>query len=628
MAAAFRFLQQDDADISDAGRTRLLDLTFARLVFSVCATPVAGIPYLYWLHHGGVSAVGFGSLVGIYAVSAVWAFRQLRRYRRESALFAPAVQLSRWRPVVNRMALWHGVGVGLTLVVVHAENPQAPLDIRLLLLTTIAGAIAANTTHQTPMLGAFLRFFASGWGISCLTMPWVFSEHWPLMLPISLMYAVATCRHAGLAHRFFVQQVRLEDASSRLAEQYRQAKNEAERALQDKSRFLSVASHDLRQPMHAIGLLVESIAVRNHDERLVPALVDLKQCTRSMNQMFNSLLDLSRIESGSVGVCLAPVGVNGVLDEVENLFREEARSRGLSWRLHRSANDAAVMADPMLLRQSLINLAHNALRYTSRGGVLLAARSCGPDWRIEVWDTGMGVADHDRDQIHSPFYRPANSWRIDRVGLGLGLAVVARCAELMHATHGFESVEGRGSRFWISLPRAHLSTGSDAQTVGPANGLPAQRLSGRCLFIDDDPQVCAASQTLLEAWGVEVHCVATATEAFARVDGGFVPQAILCDQRLRSGESGLEVLKALFDRCPDASGAIVSGEHGVPALQQAEEEGYIVLRKPLEGALLHTLLTNWLAPDCKSPSPPSALWQSAPPSSALPPPVCCPDARS
>lgn len=601
IAAAFRFLQQDDADISDAGRTRLLDLTFARLVYSVCATPLAGVPYLYWLRHSGVSAMGFGSLVVVYAVSAVWSFRNLRRYRRESALFAPAVQWSRWRPVVHRTALWHGVGVGLTLVVVHLENPQASFDIRLLLLTTIAGAMAANTTHQTPVLSAFLRFFASGWGICCVLMPWVFYDHWPLMLPVSLMYAVAICRHAGLAHRFFVQQIRLEDASAQLAERYRQAKNEAERALQDKSRFLSVASHDLRQPMHAIGLLVESIAVRNHDERLVPALVDLKQCTRSMNQMFNSLLDLSRIESGSVGVCLAPVGVNGVLDEVENLFREEARSRGLSWRVHRGANDAAVMADPMLLRQSLINLAHNALRYTSRGGVLLAVRSRGPDCRIEVWDTGMGVADQDRDQIHSPFYRPANAWRVDRVGLGLGLAVVARCAELMHATHGFESIEGRGSRFWISLPRAHLSTDGDAHALGPAdhlaNRLPAQQLSGRCLFIDDDPQVCAASQTLLEAWGVEVHCVATATEAFARVDDGFVPQAILCDQRLRSGESGLEVLKALFDRCPDASGAIVSGEYGVPALQQAEEEGYIVLRKPLEGVLLHTLLKNWLAPE-------------------------------
>jgi len=235
------------------------------------------------------------------------------------------------------------------------------------------------------------------------------------------------------------------------------------------------------------------------------------------------------------------------------------------------------------------------LRYTSRGGVLLAARPRGPHWRIEVWDTGMGVADHDRDQIHSPFYRPANSWRIDRVGLGLGLAVVARCAELMHATHGFESIEGRGSRFWISLPRAHLSTGNDAQAHNAAQWLPAHPLSGRCLFIDDDPQVCAASQILLEAWGVDVRCVATATEAFACLDGGFVPQAILCDQRLRSGESGWEVLKALLDRCPDASGAIVSGEHGVPALQQAEDEGYIVLRKPLEGALMHTLLKRWLS---------------------------------
>lgn len=596
IAAALKLLQEDDSGLGDAGRTRLLDMSYTRLAYSICATPLAGIPYLFWFWHGGLSSWGFGGLVCIYAASAVWILRKLRQYRWDLARLDPAVQLSRWRPVVLRTAFVHGLGLGSTLVVVRFENPHASFEYLLMLLVTVAGTMATNTAHQTPTLGAFLRTFAAGWGVCCVAIPWVFAHDWPLILPMSLMYAAAMCRHAVMAHRFFVQQIRLEDASAQLADRYRQAKNEAERALHDKSRFLSVASHDLRQPMHAIGLLVESIALRNHDERLTSALADLRQCTRSMNHMFNSLLDLSRIESGSVGVRLAPMSVNGVLDEVANLFREEARSRGLHWRVHRAPEDAAVMGDAMLLRQSLINLAHNALRYTSRGGVLLGARSRGADWRIEVWDTGMGVADHDRDQIHSAFYRPAHSWRVDRVGLGLGLAVVARCAELMQATHGFESIEGRGSRFWISLPRATLPTAMDVPSAHPAPWLPAHRLSGRCLFIDDDPQVCAASRTLLQAWGVDVRCVATATEAFACIDRGFMPHAILCDQRLRSGESGLEVLKALFDRCPDACGAIVSGEHGVPELRQAEEEGYLVLRKPLEGAMLHAMLTTWLAP--------------------------------
>lgn len=577
-------------------------MSYSRLVYSICATPLAGIPYLLWFWHGGLSSWGFGTLVCIYAGSALWILRKLRQYRWDLARLDPSVQLSRWRPVVLRTALVHGVGLGSTLVVVRLENPQASFEYLLMLLVTVAGTMATSTAHQTPTLGVFLRTFAAGWGVCCAAIPWVFAREWPLVLPLSLMYAAAMCRYAVMAHRFFVQQIRLEDASAQLAERYRQAKNDAERALQDKSRFLSVASHDLRQPMHAIGLLVDSIAVRNQDERLASALVDLRQCTRSMNQMFNSLLDLSRIESGSVAVCLAPTSVNAMLDEVARLFQEEARARGLSWRVHRAAEDAAVMGDAMLLRQSLINLAHNALRYTSRGGVLLGARSRGAEWRIEVWDTGIGVADHDRDQIHSPFYRPAHAWRVDRVGLGLGLAVVARCAELMQATHGFESIEGRGSRFWISLPRASLPTGIDGPALRPAPRLPAHPLSGSCLFIDDDPQVCAASRTLLQAWGVDIRCVATATEAFACVDRGFTPQAILCDLRLRSGESGLEVLKALFERCPDASGAIVSGEHGVPELRQAEDEGYMVLRKPLEGALLHALLQTWLAPAVAAPT--------------------------
>jgi len=144
------------------------------------------------------------------------------------------------------------------------------------------------------------------------------------------------------------------------------------------------------------------------------------------------------------------------------------------------------------------------------------------------------------------------------------------------------------------LPAAEMGA-SQPMLSELSNARSAQRqLAGTCLVVEDDPQVASAWFNLMKAWGVDARCAASATEAFAILDDGFVPQAILCDQRLRSGESGIEILKALFARCPEASGAMVSGEFASAELQQAERDGYLVLRKPLETRQLYVLLAQWL----------------------------------
>jgi len=289
------------------------------------------------------------------------------------------------------------------------------------------------------------------------------------------------------------------------------------------------------------------------------------------------------------------VALDPLMNDVATLFREEARSRQIDLRVRLSGGRALVTADVMLLRQSMINLMQNALRYTQSGGVLMAARRRGGDWQFEVWDTGVGIAEDDQQRIYSPFFRPEHAWRIDNAGHGLGLAVVARCADLMGASQGLSSREGRGSRFWLRLPSAQIEEPQTAvreRTFSPVGH--GETLSGRCLVIDDEPQVRKAWQALLNAWGVETACAASANDAFALLDAGFEPQAIFCDQRLRSGESGFELLQALLERCPDAAGAMISGEFDSPALAQAEQEGYLVLHKPLDPEALYTLLCRLL----------------------------------
>ncbi|AEI79451.1 signal transduction histidine kinase [Cupriavidus necator N-1] len=579
-----------DADISPRARARLLDMTFGRLVFSVNAIPFVGLPFVIWLY---VQQLDGGALLAWtlgYGVAAVWMQLRFRRYKQEREDDDALVR--RWLPFVQHVALVHGFCLSLAAVLTASLGG---FDFKLLLYISIAAIVAANATHQTPILGVFQRFFVACWTLQIVNTPRSFPEHWPFVLPLALLYALAIYRHALIANQFFRQQVRLEDDGIRLAERYRLAKEEAEKALHAKNLFLTTASHDLRQPVHAMGFLIEAIARRNRDPALIPPLEDLRRSVRSVHLMFNSLLDLSRIEGGIASPRNTAVAFAPLVEEVASLFREEARSRGLDLRVRLPAGAAAVLADPALLRQSLVNLVHNALRYTKRGGVLVSARRRGSHWLLEVWDTGVGIASEEKGRVYSPFYRNEHAWRIDSAGHGLGLAVVARCATLMGATYGLDSVERRGSRFWLRFPEAKPLAPTAIEPVYEPDGLSASTLlQGVCLIVEDDPLVTAAWTSLMEAWGVQAACAASGQEALALVDAGLQPQAILCDQRLRSGESGFEVLKALFERCPDASGAMVSGEFDSEALMQAEREGYLVLHKPLEPSQLHALLFQWL----------------------------------
>ncbi len=179
---------------------------------------------------------------------------------------------------------------------------------------------------------------------------------------------------------------------------------------------------------------------------------------QSVTQMFNSLLDLSKIELGAQPVKLQPVALDPLMADIATLFREEALARNIALRVRGSRGKALVSADPLLLRQSMVNLMQNALRYTQRGGVLMAVRRRGGQWQFEVWDTGVGIAEADQQRVYSPFFRPEHAWRIDNAGHGLGLAVVARCADLMGASQGLNSREGLGSRFWLRLPAARSAS--------------------------------------------------------------------------------------------------------------------------------------------------------------------------
>ncbi|MBV7541075.1 ATP-binding protein [Acidovorax sp. sic0104] len=391
------------------------------------------------------------------------------------------------------------------------------------------------------------------------------------------------------------------------------ARRLAEDALAEKNLFLATASHDLRQPVHAMSLMVEAIGLRNSDPVLRPLLADLCNSMQAMNQLFNALLDLSRLESGQPLGAKGAVDLNALLADVVRLFREQASMNGLALRLRLPRVGATVWAEPVLLRQALVNLVQNAIRYTPQGKVLVSVRSRGDDWLVEVRDTGIGIAAADQDQVFNPYYRgdrgADQAGRMGDAGHGLGLAVVARCAEQMGATYGLQSRTGRGSRFWLRLPAqaAAAAAGPSTPAAAHPDATAVHTLQGRCLVLDDDRQVLKAWRAMLDAWGVTAAYATTAAEAHAWLDDGFEPDAIFCDQRLRTGDSGFDVLRSLLARHPAARGAMVSGEFEAPALREAEDEGYLVLRKPVNPAELHAVLARWLERSENRQKQPSAL---------------------
>jgi len=578
-----RLAAEPSLDLSS--RRRLLESMASRGSSEIAAMLIPG--FLVWAvwRYGPVS-----SMLVWWAVFAVFTLVLMDRRRRFHADVAARgdAAADRWEPVFQRLAVVNGlcwaVPVYLTLKVPSYE-------FKLLLYLVLAAVIASAATFLAPLPGVFFRFFAACFGPLALAVVWMFPTRWPFILPLTLLYGVVICRHAWGTRHFVRQQLQLERERAELAERYRGARDRAEHALAEKDRFLSTASHDLRQPVHAMGMLVEAALARNTDDGLAPVLQDVRRAARSLTGMFDALLDLSRIEAGTSAATRVAVPVRELFDDAVTVFGGDAAARGLALRCHRPRRGEAVLAgDPTLVRQVVFNLLQNALRYTQRGGVLLGVRSRADQWRLEVWDTGSGVAAEDRGRIYSPFFRGPGARSRHTAGHGLGLAVVARSAELMSAGYGFASEPGRGSCFWVELPK------TEAVHAPPAGGVfgRVRSLAGRCLLVEDDPQVGPAWLGLLATWGATARLARDRAQALQCLEAGFDPDVILCDQRLAAGESGFDVLKALLARCPRAKGAMVSGELDTPELNEAEDEGYLVFRKPVEPDVLHAVLARWL----------------------------------
>ncbi len=384
-----------------------------------------------------------------------------------------------------------------------------------------------------------------------------------------------------MADRLAQNRDELERRVAEATEELRLKKDEAEKANRSKSRFLAAASHDLRQPIHALRLFVEILRDElASDARTATLLGRIQSSVDTMSSMFDALLDISRLEAGVIETRLQDFPATGLLRPLELMFTPLAAQRGLRFTVVPSS--AWLSSDPALLDRLLQNLVSNALKYTQTGRVLVGVRRRPSALSIEVWDTGPGIAREHHQAIFQEFFQVEGLGREAGKGLGLGLAIVERIAGLLGHPIRMRSAPGRGSMFAVEVPY-----GRPAAVAAPSahRVLAAPRQFGglRIGVIDDDATILQAMADLLVRWGCAPLCAPSAESLLARLNGGAKRlDLLICDYRLDTGYNGIEavmrVRRSVGSRLP---AILVTGDTAPDRLKEARDSGLQLLHKPV-----------------------------------------------
>lgn len=397
---------------------------------------------------------------------------------------------------------------------------------------------------------------------------------------------------AGRVRLLVLRAGRVRQENDQLVSQLRHHVALVEAADNEKTRFLGAASHDLRQPMHALGLFAAALekALRGNVHHAM--VISMTHAVDALEDSFSAMLDVSKLDAGIVRPSVQTFPIRDVFRRLQMHCAGAAEEKGLLLRFKPGCK--LVTSDPQLLERILANLVHNAIRYTSEGGVIALARTRHDRTSLEVWDTGVGITSDQLPQIFNEFYQVENQGRDRSKGLGMGLAIVKRLVLLLGYELEVASVPGRGTVFRVLLPPTQFEE-MPSMVLG-ADTIPSPSDDGRTvLFIDDEAAVRAGMNELLQGWGFTVLLAGTIDEARAAVlrHNGLI-DVVVSDLRLANSEDGLRAI----DEVRRTYGAplpaiIITGDTSPDEVKRAHAGGHPVLFKPVRArdlsvALRHT----------------------------------------
>jgi two-component system, sensor histidine kinase len=400
-----------------------------------------------------------------------------------------------------------------------------------------------------------------------------------------------------MAERLEFAQRDLEHKVDNATQALREQKEAAERANSAKSRFLAAASHDLRQPMHALSLLVTAAQLETDPSAQGFIIRRIENGTAALSDLLNSLLDISRLDGGGVQVRQEDFALESLMHRLQDTYQSLAEEKGLGLMIR--PTKACTHSDPALLERILGNLLSNAIRYTPSGGsVYVAVRPRGQDWLIQVRDNGPGIAPQDQETIFQEFVQLSNPQRDRSLGLGLGLAIVQRLVKLLGHQVEVRSLPGQGATFGLRIPRASLGDAGLTTIDSPKVTDPLRFDGLRILVVEDDELVRQSFVGLLGMWGARVDAFAQAATALAYLQNqSEQPQLIITDHRLGGSQNGLELARAIAQlQGQPVSTLLITGDTEDEILQRLTDPHIHVLYKPVKPNVLIANINRLLRP--------------------------------
>jgi len=526
-----------------------------------------------WRGFGSAASVIFVLLLlGLHAAWAGTVVAALRRPKRH------AQGLAAWR----RFSALAFVCIALLAVAPWALPVEAGSDggsvfMALAITVALTGAIAVATLPPVAAAAVLLPLSAGLASASAAS-----AATGAIVVPIAALLAAS--RHRAW-RRMQRRQADLEETIMQL----RSERDGAMRADEEKSRFLAIASHDLRQPVHALGLFAATLEKRLLGSPEEPLARNMIRSIEGLDRSFNAMLDISRLDAGTIEPNVQQFPLRDLFRRLHMHFAGQAEMSGLALRF--SPGGKSVSSDPQLLERILGNLVQNAIKYTEEGGVVVVARTTETHVNIEVWDTGVGIRAADLPRVFDEFYQVGRSERARAQGLGIGLAIVKRLAMLLGHQLTVSSRPGRGTMFRIGIRIGGLYDMQDV--TAPADTLPMPLPQARTvLVIDDEEAIREGLALLLEEWGYHAVIAGSITQAqrvVASLDGP--PDLILSDLHLGDGPDGIAAIQAVRTWCGhDVSAVLITGDTSHEEMRRATDSGHPVLFKPVQPRRLYNVL--------------------------------------
>ena len=455
------------------------------------------------------------------------------------------------------------------------------------LLGIAAGSMAFLSAHLPTFYGFFML----------LMLPLIIRMFQESSVPhlvmggMMIVYLLVFMVFGRNVNQVFLESILLRFDNLELVNRLTKEKEAAEKANIAKSKFLAAASHDLRQPLHALSLLAGALAERIHYKEVKDIVDKMRAAVAALENLFNALLDISKLDSGVLQPCVEDFHLQPLFDRMENDYRPEAEQKGLSFAVD-NCSDLVVRSDTILLERILRNFVSNAIRYTNAGSVHLTTRQEGDRIAIAMKDTGLGIPQEKQGVIFDEYVQLDNPERDRDKGLGLGLAIVSRISQLLGHELQLNSIQGEGSEFTVYVPVGdNANIKQSGTTAVPEFNQDLQGM--RVLVIDDEKAILDALKVLLTGWGCEVITAETVEEARQQLQGHNVePDAILSDYRLRENITGIEAIKAVEAmHGQEIPALLITGDMNVEPQDEGLDE-YRVLHKPVQPARLRAFLKH------------------------------------